>query len=499
MDFSTMMHDPAAFRRRLVVRTRDGDRALGDVLAPFQLGPLAKLDAAAVAMAGGRPLDQPLHLWVWSKGSAKTTLASITWLWLLLFSRDPVEIRVAAGKREQASETLKVIRELVSKNLWLADVVEVMTSEVRLRRKTDSRIVLVSTDDLTGHGGRPTGSFIDELSHLDKSDEAFVDMLLGNYVKLKGPVLVCSNAGVRRSWQHRRVSEWERSGQWQVSTFAEPAPWIASEDIRATGISESRIRRWFYSEWLDENDEGLKRADVEAAVRLSGPVYASDDGWVHSIGIDTSSSQDATAVVVARKGGGRSQVIRALKWLPERGRRLDMEPVEDAIVELYQRYQPRFVVMDNQGSDLVRCRKRGLPVEKQPVHPAVQIQMAVLTVSLFASGSIDLFPDNDLINDFAAMRIEDRPSLGLRLSAPRGREGHGDVGIAAVYALFALRDVDDAGPWIVSPTPERRADRSFFEQVPADAWAVRSLAPAWCGDWGGTDERDRPFLTSRMP
>jgi hypothetical protein len=38
------------------------------------------------------------------------------------------------------------------------------------------------------------------------------------------------------------------------------------------------------------------------------------------------------------------------------------------------------------------------------------------------------------------MEIEDRPRLGLKLIPPRGRTGHGDVGISAVYALFRLKD-----------------------------------------------------------
>src|SRR5262249_35270807 len=153
------------------------------------------------------------------------------------------------AKKEQASETLKVIRELVSKNPWLAEVVELLSDEVRLKRNPDSRIVVVATDDLSGHGGRPTGTFIDELSHLDRGDESFIDVLLSNFVKLKGPVLICSNAGTIKSWQHKRVANWMRSPHWQVSTYAEPAPWQTAEEIRSTGIAESRIRRWFYGQW----------------------------------------------------------------------------------------------------------------------------------------------------------------------------------------------------------------------------------------------------------
>jgi hypothetical protein len=498
--FRSMAASPAAFRDALIVRTGSGDKLLGSLSCPFQVEPLSKLDAAAVQMANGVPVDQPLHLWIWTKGTSKTTLASVTWLWLLLFSRDAVEIRVGAAKQEQASETLKVIREIVSKNPWLAEVVDLLSDEVRLKSKPDSRIVVVATDDLTGHGGRPTATFVDELSHLSRGDEGFVDTLLSNYIKLKGPVLICSNAGTIKSWQHKKVETWMESRHWQSSTYSEPAPWLSAAEIEATGIHEARIRRLFRGQWTSETENGLSRADVDRAVRLGGPVYQKEFGWVHAIGIDTSSSHDATAVVVARKRGGRSQIIRTFKWLPERGSRIDMEQVEEVIVELYGHYQPQFVVMDNQGSDLVRCQKKGVPVEKQAVNSTAQNEMAVLAVALFASGSVDLFPDDDLIDDLSRMQIEDRPSLGLKLCPPRGREGHGDVGVTSVYALYALKDVENDGlPWTLPPIPQGR-DRGALQQMLEDCpniFAPSSLAPSWInelgGGWPADPNADRPL------
>jgi hypothetical protein len=50
-----------------------------------------------------------------------------------------------------------------------------------------------------------------------------------------------------------------------------------------------------------------------------------------------------------------------------------------------------------------------------------------------SKGSV--FPDNDLIDDLSRMQIEDRLSLGLKLCAPRGLLGHGDVGVASNYTI----------------------------------------------------------------
>jgi hypothetical protein len=75
------------------------------------------------------------------------------------------------------------------------------------------------------------------------------------------------------------------------------------------------------------------------------------------------------------------------------------------------------------------------------------------------------------------MRIEDRPALRLKLCPPRGREGHGDVGIAAVYALFALREVEDAGTCTLAPATPPSGPPSFLSGLPADCFAPGRWAP----------------------
>jgi hypothetical protein len=466
--FASRFGTPGHFREVLIVETKHGLRRLGGILADFQRRALEPLDEAVMALADVRQPKHPRQYLEMTKGTAKTTLVAINLLYLLLASSRPIEGRIGAGDQLQASEALSVLRSLLLHNQWLSELIEVQT---RLIRRLDGlgQLVVLATDDKTKHGGRPNVTFVDELVNIgDGEGEGFVDSLIMDQTKLGGLLLVCSNAGIKKSWQEKRRNEWIASPLWTHFIHSDPAPWISEQEIDATGISQSRKRRFYFGIWTTSTDLGLRDSDVEAAVRLPGPIWELEPGWAIAFGIDLGVEKDAAAIAVARKKGRHCQVINCRKWLPTRGQRVSLDAVEEEIVRLYRLYSPRYIVMDpSQGRQMFEhLQKLGLPVEFQGLGPKVQDEMAALIFDLFASSAIDLFRSDDLVNDFLRMEIEDRPRHGLKLVPKKGRDGHGDVGISSVYALYRLKDEMDCGP-IEVPETDPRAESEVYKLIKA--------------------------------
>jgi hypothetical protein len=185
---------------------------------------------------------------------------------------------------------------------------------------------------------------------------------------------------------------------------------------------------------------------VASAIRLPGPVLVAEQGWTHAIGVDIGIKKDASAVVTARKKTGRYQIIKVRKWMPKRGRQVDMAQVRAAIEEDFRTYRAVCVMFDpaQMLSDAQTLKKANVRMREINLGTKTQVELATLVLDLFASEKVDLYDEPSLVRDLYRLQLTEK-SYGVRLESPRGLDGHGDVASAATYACYALRDAAFAG------------------------------------------------------
>jgi hypothetical protein len=490
-------NDPAAFRDALILPSAHGSKRLGDILADFQRRDFAALDRAFLAL---RNRQQPVPNRFWlerTKGASKDTDLAIMLLWLLAFARWPLVCQVGAADKDQADELRKACKGMLRVNPWLAEVIEIQASAI-LGLRNESRCDILTSDAPSSHGARPDLVILNELSHVPSRE--FAETLLDNAEKLPtGLVVIATNAGFDPSWQFEWRETARQSARWYFASFQEPAPWISRESLeeRRRMSSAERFARLWLGQWVSGSGDALSRDDILAAVNQDGPMAGAVQGYVFVAGLDIGLSKDASAVVVVginighstfadgdfkfTPGTGRMRLAWVGVWRPRQGLRVDLGQVEQAILDVHQRFRLARLAVDPWQAELLMTRlsKAYIPVEPVPFVPSNLQGMATATLEAFTGRQIDLYRHEQLIADLQGLRLEEK-GYGTRLASPRGPAGHGDCATALALALHAARPYLNyrppmiEGPLICSggapdpqpaPPPPRQEQKSQEQQV----------------------------------
>jgi phage terminase large subunit-like protein len=471
--------DPAAFREDLVIDGARGRARFGEVMAPFQRADFAAIDPALVALARGREPERKRTWWERTKGASKDSDAATCVLWLLAFGGRALEMQIGAADRDQAGEVLKIIKSLLRCNSWLKQLVEVQ-SNVIISKRTESRCEIIPADVAGSHGARPDVLILNELSHVQK--EEFAMNLLDNASKVPhGLVIIATNAGFVPSFQYDLREMARTSERWYFSAFKETAPWLDPaelEEARKRNSAQRYARLW-RGEWVSGSGDALDAADVAAAITQAGPMEGSVPGYAFFAGLDIGLAKDATALVTIGLHIGHTEQIKGREptylekvhmqmgleaplecrpdfkhhpgtnrlrladvrlWRPGPGHRVDLEAVERAIIDVHQRFRLACVAADPWQAEYLgtRLRKAFIPVEPVPFVPSALMGMATAVLDLFGNRQIDLYPDEQLLADLRALRLEEK-GYGVRLASPKGPSGHGDSATGLALALHASR------------------------------------------------------------
>jgi hypothetical protein len=449
---------PSTFRQRLLVQVGGKTVPLASILALFQGEALVALDAAIMAVATGQqPKFRKFYL-EWTKGCAKTTLIASSLLFCIIFLERPVEIRVGAGDQEQAAEARLVIRQFLRDNFWLNALVKVDNWIISSLKDNGSRIVIVTADPKTQHGGRPFISWMDEFVHCDSED--FYDALLANQAKVPdGLTIVSSNSGILGTWQHKRREYYRQSRDWFFHARTEPAPWISPRDLaelEAT-MPKGQFLRFFKGVWCASEESAITEDDLLAAITLDGPMLRPEPGYQFFAGVDIGVRKDHSAVVmIARDLTRRLRLARVYSWDPRRmGGEVNLTIVKDTIKELHQQFSPVFFFDRSEMALMAQeLAAEGVYMTEASFAGVGASEMAQALISAFTQKAIDLFPDEALLNDIRKLELQLRPT-GWKLSAARDKTGHADRGIALALALLAAKNAPGA---VLLPSPEELRD-----------------------------------------
>jgi hypothetical protein len=465
--------DPAVFRRH--VQIESNGKRIAFQPDPWQEQMLAALDDGWRSLAG-RPTstDPPIRRawWELGRGHAKTYALSLMATWPLLFAGRPLRLIAAAADQDQGKLILDRMRELARLNSWIGSALEFQAAKVRNPR-TGAMLEVLTSDAPTSYGQLPDAVLADECTKWATPDLWY--SLFSAAGKRESCVLVAAmNAGHRGHWAWLLRRKFQSQPGWHFFSPTCPiASWLSP---RVLAEQQQTLPAIIYDQlwrnvWSMGSDSAITEADLEMSLTAEGPMCGDEPGWSFVMGADLGIRKDAAAFVVLGVNQERQLRLAQYKaWLPPPGGKLSLEMIEGEILTAARRFDVRKLLIDAWQAESMaeRLSKEGIPVEVVHFSGQVLPEMASSLIEAFSGRRISLWPDEALLRDLRALRIEAK-SYGFKLEADRTKEGHADRGVSLALCCLAVR----RHPWIASEiritappmilSPGRRQGNDFYQ------------------------------------
>lgn len=491
MNVRELQRDPSAFRDALMIDTESGPRSLSELMDPWQRADFEAMDNGWRRAAGQRVESACQRAWLErGRGHSKSSDAMMMAAWALFAARKPIAGVVCAVDKDQAALDRDHVARLVANNAWLNAVIEVQQWRV-INKHTGSAMEIMASDVASSYGLLIDFAVCDELTLWAKRD--LFDSILSAAAKRSSCLLLCiGNAGFEESWQWDLREKVRIDPAWHFHALDGPvASWItqANLDEQRRLLPQIAFERLWLNKWaMGTGGDALKREDIDFAFRPElRPLERALSTYSYVCGVDAGISRDASAVCVlgvrrGQAGHGQIRLAATRVWRPSKGKKVDLQLVEDELIKLHARfdfqqvnYDPwelRHLASRLQASGfgtMVRGNdRRGLPMVEVPPQGSNLQRIATAVLEAFNDRRVQLYEDADLRRDLERLRVEER-SYGFRLVAPRDQHGHGDLGTAfglAVLACSELAGIEDYGEigaaWDTTPDLEDLLTRRFL-------------------------------------
>jgi phage terminase large subunit-like protein len=471
LNLANLQSDPAAFRRALLIDTDLGPRPLGECVNDWQAADFAALDPGwRRAVQGARVDARYQRGWLERpRGHAKSSDLGIMATWALFASRRRLSGVGAAGDQDQARLLRDAIGKLLHFNPWLASVLEVQAYRV-LNTRTESVLEIISHDAPTSYGLTPDFIIADEVTHWRKKD-LWESLISAAAKRSTCMFVVITNAGLKDDWQWKIREAIRTAPAWYFSALGAPvATWItpdrlAEQQRLLPGVAYQRL--WL-NEWTSGGGDALTEEDIKAAFFADlRPQPSAVPGYEYVGGLDLGVSRDASAICIlgirrGREGHGRIRLAFTRVWRPQKGQKINLQEVEDALFDLHSRFLLKALNYDPwQAQHLAsRLQAGGLSVYRSQLHkfagkvaptskvPMVEVpqtgqtlqRMATVLLEAFNDHRLELYDDAELGRDLSRLRVEER-QYGFRLTSPHDEYGHGDLGTAFTLAMLAASEL----------------------------------------------------------
>lgn len=432
-------------------------KRLAEVVADFQVERFAQIEPALVALTRRERPPFGRYWWEATKGASKDGDLAICLCWLLLATKYPLSIQIAAADTEQAGIVKERVERIRYLNPWLQDLIEVQQNKI-ICASTNSRAIVIASDSGSAHGAAPDVLVMNEL-HVTKRE--FAETALDNADKVaNGLVVVATNSGHVNTWQH----EWRKlatsSDRWCANIYAKPSPWTtpeALEDAQRRN-SASRYKRLWWGVWCAEGGEGLPADDVEKMLAChDGPMLRYDPAYEYLGGLDFGLKHDHAAFVVVGIDY-RTQKIRiaqVLSWKPREFHDGKVSPakVQQEVWDLCRRfrilgvaYDPHQFVgpaewLESQYDEANDYHVRTFPLDQTRKN---QCEMTAAMLGLLRTHRLEGYPEDELRDDLFRVTLQETP-LGTKMVSTADEErGHADRAFALAIVLpFADETLQD--------------------------------------------------------
>jgi hypothetical protein len=439
--------DPAEFRRPLVIDADAGPRRLADCIDPWQAEDFAALDAGWRRVVGLPADDAKLRAYLERpRGHAKTQDLGIMATWSIFASRRQISGIAAAADKDQARLPRDAMARLISLNPWLASILEVQRDRV-INKHTNSTLEVVSADAPSSFGLTPSFCVVDELTH-HRNDELWVSLFSAAAKRSTCMLVIISNAGTGQgsSWQWKIREAARESEGWYFSRLDGPvASWISQKHLQEQRLLLPQVAfdRLWLNRWTTGSGDAISDDDMAAAISDElMPMRGDEPGFAFSAALDVGYRRDKTALVVMASCGATKtvRVAAVYEWAPGNSD-VALQSVEDEILAAHQHFNFRSLTFDPAQAIMLsqRLRSAGLNCIEFPFTGPNLHKAASALVDLFQNRRIKTYRHEGLIRGLQSLRIEDR-QFGLRLTAPRGVDGHADAAIA--LSIGAVRAIE---------------------------------------------------------
>jgi hypothetical protein len=372
----------------------------------------------------------------------------------------------AAGDQDQAHLLRDAIGRLLYVNPWLAKLLEVQSYRV-LNARTESSLDIISSDAPTSYGLTPDFVIADEVVHWKSRD--LWDSLLSSSAKRSTCMLVViTNAGLQDDWTWKLREAVRTDPGWHFSRLDGPvASWITPDRLAEQErlLPAVAYRRLWLNEWTTGGGDALTADDINLAFFPDlRPQSGAVPGFEYVAGVDLGVSRHASAVCVlgvrrTHAGHGNIRLAFTRSWRPAKGKKVDLQEVEDALAVLhdsfgfkqlnYDPWEARHMASRLQSGGMGRPagetrwgrqRREALPMVECPPTGKTLQAIATAVIEAFNDRRLELFEDADLRRDLSRLRIEER-QYGFRLVSPEDEHGHGDLGTAFCLATLAASEL----------------------------------------------------------
>jgi hypothetical protein len=444
------------YLNEVVIDRAGGPARFADVAEPWQWLLASRVAPALDAIAGVRrvPYEGPRSFWfTLPRGHDKTSQIARLCSWLLAFSRYALRGVVAAADREQSGLLAEFMAAEARLNPWLSPLLKFGNWKVEGLR-TGSRMKVLAADSPSSFGLKEDVIVLDELTHWGRSD--LWDTLVSGREKRPGCVLIIiSNSGIKRSWQHKLHLEACNSPQWYTYS-APPGAHLASWMNRQK-IDELRrmlppllARRVLGNEWVDEREDCGFVTWEEAKACEDGSLGREDrgrPGVTYAIGVDYAPVRDGTGLCVCHLDDEANVVLDRLDVMQGSAeRRVPIQAVESWIDNARRDFPGATLVADPYSLESTLQSREGVMdvVRFEPRAGKANYELAANLRSLIVNRRLRLYPEaggvvkdgrlHTLVDELSELHVEQRPA-GWRIQ--HSASGHDDrtvaVGMAALH------------------------------------------------------------------
>jgi hypothetical protein len=427
-----------------------------DVCRPFQIDRMRKISGALEQVAGIRDYTGPRAFWnIASRGYDKSGSIARMVAWAVSYSRFPMEIVVAAGDQDQASILYDAAKRECELNPWIRGRIRFKTKKIEGIR-SGSVVKILTADAPSSYGLRPDLIICDELTWWEKRD-LWDAIFTARQKRPKCVMVVISNAGMLRTWQHDLYMGAKGDPSWVVwETDPRTNPtWMNREAIEqdAKLLPKSVAKRLYYNQWIDPSEEAgyLLRSEISACLRQGMEAHKEQqEGCTYALSIDYGPRKDRTCLSVLHQDrdalfyideckviqGTYDNPVRIAEvenWIENK---LEAFPQAGLIVDPYQ--LEGTIQRFGDRCSVTRYQARG-PVGNY--HMAELLRTSVLGQRLLWPPGIGAHPnrvEDDFAEELCNLIIKQLPSGKYRFDHESGM--HDDRAVAVGMALLALHE-----------------------------------------------------------
>lgn len=229
---------------------------------------------------------------------------------------------------------------------------------------------------------------------------------------------------------------------------------------------------------------------MERCVGHSGPLPAVP-GRVYVAAADLGVKNDPSVAVIMHAERREGQVVRVVdrlqRWVPSRGRPVDLGDVQGWLVEMHRQYRPvRVDVETPQAFKLLSdLRAKGVPVREFAPSMQAMSRLALEVFDALRDATVDLPDDPALIAELQQIRLVASGGAAERYRLDHASGKHNDQGVALGIALLALAEMKSVRASVSSAAGRRIPPPSIVRTGGPDA--------SFAGGSGRGGEAPRPM------